>query len=414
MDIRIKPGKLSGRVSAPPSKSELHRYLIAAALSHGVTDIAFTGDVPDDVSATVRCLTELGASFSRIGGGFTVCGLEGIRRYAVLDCGESGATLRFLLPIIAATGAECMFSGSGRLPERPTGELINALQRGGCNVFPEKLPYRISGKLQPGEYVLNADISSQFCSGLLMALPLLHGDSRIELKRRPVSRGYIDMTRDILLLFGVNSTEYDREFIVPGEQNYKTPGRAFVSGDWSAAAFMLCAGALGGDVSVYNLIYDSFQADSRICSVLNAELERTAVRVRTRILSPFDIDCTDTPDLVPALSVLASGAEGISTIRGIGRLRMKESDRVNSVCELITSLGGEIIEHDNNLIINGRKKLSGGKVKCFNDHRIAMAAGLAASICTDDITLLDAECVKKSYPDFWRDYSLLGGNVSEI
>ena len=401
MIARVRPGRLSGSVDAVTSKSCAHRALICAALSDKSTDVLI--DSPnDDIQATARCLTALGARVERDGAHWRV---DPIRAAAAgpsaLDCGESGSTLRFLIPIAASLGAEAAFTGRGKLPTRPNTHLCEALRRHGARIDSDLLPMTVRGPIGPGEYLLPGDISSQYASGLLFALPRLGGDSRVRFTTPLNSRGYVALTVNALRAFGVRVDWRGDAIDIPGGQAYRSPGALRVEGDWSAAAFWLTANACGSDVRVEGLDPGSAQGDRAIESALKA-LGQTVPG------SPAVIDARDIPDLVPALAVAAALSRGGARIGNAGRLRYKECDRLAAMAEGLGAMGADITQTDDGLII-GPSRLRGARVRGWNDHRIVMALAVAALSARGDTLIDDAEAVSKSYPGFWRDFKALGG-----
>jgi len=421
VDIRILPADLSGKLRAIPSKSYAHRLLICSALSDKKTFVRCAGS-SEDIEATARCLTSLGAKIERAEGGFEVSPVDLLSpiRGSTLDCGESGSTLRFMLPVACALGAEACFKLAGRLPNRPLSHLEEALSGQGCAFSGQGSPVlSSSGKLKPGRFVLPGDVSSQYISGLLFALPLLEGDSVIEITGSIESKDYILMTLSALDKFGVHIEFEGNRLSVKGGTGYKSPGEVEVEGDWSNAAFWLCAGALGGSgVECSGLNTASIQGDRAVLELLKsfgAELESRGdtVTVRPSSLRGIEIDARDIPDLVPALSAVAAVAKGRTVIRNASRLRMKESDRLRSVRETLSALGADIAETEDGLVINGRGRLRGGTVHSFGDHRIAMMAAIASIACEGPVTIKNAEAVNKSYPHFFEDFRYLGGRAEE-
>ena len=450
-EIKILPGRLSGIVSSIPSKSQAHRALICAALSDQKTFIKCEGE-SEDISATVECLNALGAKIARKMGGFEVTPLFGSNRDIVMQCRESGSTFRFLLPIAGALGITAAFMPKGRLPERPLSPMYEELAAHGCSLSPQgSVPFHTSGRLQPGKYSLDGGISSQFVSGLLFALPLLDGSSELRLTGHLESFPYIELTLAMLRRFGI-ITEFDGSvFSIPGKQTYCSPGEVDVEGDWSNAAFWLGAGAIGGverissagkrkaekhsngktqnldesqasaaphtvAVSCIGLNTSSAQGDRAIVEILKqfgakVETGDTYVTVSGNTLRGTDIDAKDVPDLVPILAVVASSAHGTTVIRNAGRLRTKESDRLASITEVMLTLGADVKETEDSLIIRGGSLLTGGSVSSHGDHRIAMAAAIAATICTDAVTISGADAANKSYPGFFNDFRSLGGRT---
>ena len=408
MNVTITPTKLAGAVIPPPSKSQAHRALIAAALADGesrIDNVAFS----QDIEATLDCLDNLGAQFERNGDTVTVRGMAAstmspLRRltYPRLDCGESGSTLRFLIPIALAVRGGGVFSGRGRLMERP--------QKPYFDLFDEKGIYHelkdgvltVTGTLTSGEYRLPGNVSSQFVTGLLYALPLRDGNSEIILTSPLESRGYVDMTLDVLGLFGICPQERENGFFIPGNQRYQ-PQDFVIEADWSQAGFWYAARFLGSPVEVGGMDPGSAQGDA----VIQAQAEKLGNP------GSVEIDVSGCPDLVPPLAAMAALRAGETTnLTNAARLRMKDSDRLSSVTQVLTALGADVAEGPDSLTIRGRETLSGGvTVDSFNDHRIAMMAAIAATRCEKPVTVLGAECVAKSYPDFWEEYERLGGKV---
>lgn len=379
MILRLLPSHLAGTVSAPPSKSHAQRLLIAAWLAGDVTRVSLPAHPNADIAACVRCLHALEDNAPR------------------LHCQDSGAVLRFLTPVAAALHGAYM-DGSAQLRARPMQSLLDVLRQNGCTVSQDTLPFSISGGLRGGEYAIAGDISSQFISGLLFALPLLAQDSRIRLTTPLVSAGYVDMTRAVLSRFGVDVLPLPDGFAIAGGQRYCLPeGVLCPEGDWSSAAVWLAINALGGKVRVQGLSNDSLQGDRRmakLCSDL-----------------PDTVDIRDIPDLLPLLSVLATQKTCATRFTHAGRLRYKESDRLSGSAQLICSLGGEARVINEDTLAVQPAPLSGGTVDAQGDHRMAMAAAAAACLCPQGVVLHGAQCVDKSYPAFWQDYALLGGKA---
>ncbi len=426
MNIRITPGALSGRISdVIASKSQAHRVLICAALADAPTQIECNSQ-SQDIRATARCIEALGARVEFCPGGMRVSPVpRGAQSAgAELDCGESGSTLRFMLPLAGALGADCAFTGQGLLASRPLSPLYEQLARHGMALSPAgAFPLSCAGRLQPGRYELVGNVSSQFITGLLLALPLLDGDSEIAVAGRLESEPYVNMTLDALALFGIGverATGDDRVYHVAGGQRARTPGRVRIEGDWSSAAFWLAAGALGGmGVECAPLDAASSQGDRAILDILRrfgagVELSGDAARVHPATLTGIELDATDIPDLVPVTAVVAGAARGRTRITGIARLRLKESDRVATVLAMLHALGVEAFEHDGALTIYGRGTLLGGTIDSFNDHRIAMAAAIAGSAARTPVTVRGAQACAKSYPGFFDKFAALGGRVEEV
>lgn len=385
MDITIRPGKLCGTVTAIPSKSQAHRYLICAAFADGPTTL-ICPDTNRDIEATVDCLNALGSNIIRTTDGYRVEPMQNVPQSAVLNCCESGSTLRFMLPIVGALGVNATFLMEGRLPQRPLSPLWEEMERMGCHLSrPSGNTIHCCGKLISGDYSICGSVSSQFITGLLFALSLIDGKCNLEITGKVESKPYIDMTKAAMAMFDA--------------PNYHTPGNIKVEGDWSNGAFWLAAKALGNSVEVTNLNSSSPQGDRAAAALLSSLEEKIA------------IEASDIPDLVPILSVVAAVKKG-AVFTNIQRLRIKESDRVASVIAMIEALGGKADSTESTLTVHGTG-LRGGTVDTYNDHRIAMAAAIAATVCTKPVTILGAEAVNKSYPKFWEEYHRLGGNYEQ-
>lgn len=420
MNAVIHPQPLAGRVTrVMPSKSQTHRALICAALAEEPCLIR-SAALSADARATARCLRALGAEIEETAEGLRVTPIRQIKARALLDCGESGSTLRFLLPVAAALGADCAFTGRGKLKDRPLSPLYEELiSHGAALSAPGMFPLTCGGQLCSGSYALAGNVSSQFISGLLMALPRLPGDSTITVTGPLESRSYIDMTLEALRQFGVTATETAEGFSVPGNQVFRSPGEVSIEGDWSGAAFWLAAGALSPDgVECGPLNPASSQGDRTIAALLTrfgarVEQRENAVSVCAAPLHGIEIDAADIPDLVPVLAVVAAAARGETRIHPIARLRLKESDRVEAVLALLHALGAKAEAAENELVIRGNGALRGGTVDAFGDHRIAMAAAVAGSAASGPVTILGAQAVDKSYPGFFEQFAALGGRVEE-
>ena len=423
MDVIITPHEIEGSIEAIASKSMAHRLLICAALCPGPTTIRCTTS-SKDIEATIACLNALGADIERDGDLLRVTPLPGapssdnIRvgvRGAILDCGESGSTERFMLPVVAALGCDAALTGHGRLAERPLSPLYEELIAGGCDLTEQgTFPLKVSGKLRNGRFELPGNVSSQYVSGLLLAAPLLAGPSEIRVTAPIESRPYVNLTISALEQFGVHvaeTSEHDQNadytvFAVSPSTPYRSPGEVSVEGDWSNAAFWLAAGALGHGVSVEGLDLASRQGDRSMLAAL-AKLGA----VHSGAPQGCDMNVADFPDLVPPLAAVAALAPGKTRLTDCARLRLKESDRVETVVAGLSALGADITSEGDDIIVNGRDSLPGGVVDAANDHRIAMMAAIAASRCTGPVTILGAQCVEKSYPKFFEDYRQLGGVV---
>ena len=395
MDLKIYPGKLQGNITAIPSKSQAHRLLICAAFSDGETEL-ICPETNQDIEATVRCLNALGSKIIRTENGYLITPVNEIPQKVSMDCGESGSTLRFMLPVVCALGVDTTIHMSRRLPYRPMSPLWEELERMGCQLSrPTETTIRAIGKLRAGSYCVPGNVSSQFITGLLFALALIDGESSIQITGKLESEPYVAMTKKALSYFGVTTTDY----CVTGSFPFHTPGKLQVEGDWSNAAFFLTATALGSQVTVDNLDESSAQGDRLIAKIL-------AAGDRNKTISAADI-----PDLVPILAVYFAAKNGV-VFTDIARLRLKESDRVASVCEMLASLGIKTESDDSTLTVYGGK-LTSGTVNTYADHRIAMAAAIASTVATGSVIIQGAECVAKSYPAFWQEFKALGGNYEQ-
>jgi len=408
MDMIFEHPRVKDRVRAISSKSEAHRALICAALSDKETKIICT-DTNADIDATASCLNSLGADIRRIGDGFEVKPISSVSQNAMLDCNESGSTLRFMLPLCASIGADCSFIMRGRLASRPLSPLYELLQSNGIALSEQGVsPLNMSGKLKAGDYSVAANISSQYISGMLFALSIAEGGSTLRLEGGIESAPYIFMTVNTLISFGADLLfdPQNNVFKINGKSRLISPKHFTVGGDWSNAAFYLCAGAIGTTpVTLQNLEQNSAQGDRAVLDVLkkmgaNIRVSEDEVTVYPSTLRGTEINGADIPDLVPILSVAASVAEGKTRIYNASRLRLKESDRIESVCSLLSALGADIEATEDGMIICGKKALSGGEVDSFNDHRIAMSAAISSLICENKVKISRFEAINKSYPSF--------------
>ena len=425
MTVRINKPVQGGIIKAISSKSEAQRLLICSALADRETFVECS-DVSDDINAAVSCLEAMGAQIQYMNGGFFVSPIlqtndEKLKPKIELNCGESGAVLRFLLPICGSLGINASFNMKGRLPERPLTALRDEMTAKGCVLSePGISPLNCSGKLSNGVYSLPGNISSQFISGLLFALPLLEEESIIRISGILESRPYIDMTLDAIRLFGINIIEEGQDFRIPGAQNYCSPGKVKAGGDWSNAAFWLAAGAIGNNaLSCTGLDLDSVQGDKAIMGFLQGfgaglSHDKNTVNVKRGKIEAIEIDASATPDLVPVLAAVASLAKGKTLIRNAGRLRIKESNRLHTVAQSLSGLGADIFETEDGLVITGKENLTGGEIQSYGDHRIAMTAAIISSACTGFVVIHGAEAVNKSYPAFFEDFKSLGGEFEYV
>ena len=420
MEIKITPRKLEGIIEAMPSKSHAHRLLIARKLSELQGEALEGGvEIPpfsDDIEATMACISQLD------------------KNTPYLECRESGSTLRFLLPVVMALKDSATFLGTGRLPDRPLSPLKEEMERHGCrfrmgsnkNTDRFKEICAVSGRLTPGDYVLAGNVSSQFITGLLFALPLLDADSTLTLTTELESAGYVNMTLDVLRAFDIEVDVSETEsgflkYTVPGKQIYREKPGITLDGDWSNAAFWLAAGSLSGDITVTGLRLESSQWDKEILTILDkmgADLDiepqvdgTVSIRSRASILKGADIDVGQTPDLMPILAVLMAFSEGTSMITHAERLRFKESNRLKAIYSVLYSLDADISYGGDWLSFTGKAFLEGGHVDSYGDHRIAMAAAVASCLCREPVYLSNPIAVTKSYPDFYNDFTALGGEI---
>ena len=427
----------AGNVPAIVSKSYAHRYIILAALAKVPSRIICKG-TSKDIEATIGCMNSLGADIRRDGDALIINPISYDRasneESESIDVGESGSTLRFMLPVIGALGRNVSITMHGRLPERPLSPLYEEMEDHNVSMSEQgSNPFHISGQMTSGDYTIAGNISSQFITGLLMSLPLLDGDSRIIVTGKMESRPYIDITLDVLRKMGITITEEAGTFIIKGGQIPVVSEDFVVEGDWSNAAFFLCLGAMGKKpVTVSGLNPLSEQGDRKILDILNRfgafvsiipdDDKTSSVTVSPGALKGIDIDAADIPDLVPIISAVAAIADGTTTIRNIERLRIKESDRVQTVIDTLSKLGADIrevktvddstnIKDDNDnksyLEIRGKKSLSGGTVDSHNDHRIAMTAAILSAVSEGPVTINNCRAVEKSYPNFYEELSSL-------
>lgn len=414
MDIKISPGRLEGSLEAISSKSDMHRALICAALSDRETEI-FCNVLSKDIEATADCLRALGAEIAHDEekGSFKLRPVDlektgKIQEKAELFCGESGSTLRFIMPVAAALGGSFLLTGKGKLPERPMGPLLRELKSHGISLSSEKLPIVMEGKLSGKDFEMEGDISSQFITGLLLAFPLLDGEVRLKLSSRLESSGYVDITLSVMRAFGREvEREGDSFYLKPsGKPGYISPLSYRVEGDWSNSALWLCADFLSGNsIAVTGLLQGSLQGDRAVTEVLSS-LEREG---------DVTVDASQIPDLVPALSVCAAMRRGRTLFVNAGRLRIKECDRLSAIAENLERLRVSVIESADSLEIEGRESIEGGvRLPSYNDHRIAMSAAILATACSKPVVIEGAEAVNKSYPGFFDDFRRLGGKADVI
>ena len=424
-DLKLVPSKLKGEVKIPPSKSMAHRAIICAALSDGLCIIENI-DYSDDIIATIAAMNSLGATIVKYKNHIEVIGAYGNSKKPqesrVIDCNESGSTLRFLVPISLLFKGSNKFIGRGNLGKRPLTTYYNIFDNQGIEYSYEEgnLNLVINGELKPGTFEVEGNVSSQFITGLLFTLPLLKEDSKIIITTEMESKGYIDLTLRAMNDFGIEVINNDyREFIIKGNQKYKAINYR-VEGDYSQAAFFLSADALGNDVLCKDLDLNSLQGDKEVIDILermNVVFKANDIGVSATLngeLKSTIIDGSQCPDIIPVLTSVAALTNGTTEIINAGRLRIKECDRLAAVTSELNKLGAKIIEKEDGLIVTGVEKLQGGvEVWSHKDHRIAMTLAIASTRCKEPIVIKDYECIAKSYPNFFEDFKALGGNVHE-
>ena len=403
-EVTIIPKRLGGSLKIPPSKSMAHRAIICAGLSKG-NSIIENIEYSDDIIATINAMRALGVNIIEDKDRLIING-ENIfsNDSRVIDCNESGSTLRFLMPIALIKNGESRFLGKGNLGKRPLKTYYDIFRKQGIAYTYDE-----------------GNISSQFISGLLFALPLLDGDSKIVITTNLESRGYIDLTLFMLDKFGIKIENLNyKEFRIKGNQSYK-PFNYRVEGDYSQGAFFFAAGALGNNIACYDLEEKSKQGDKEVLDILEnmgntlikefKEDKKIGLSIVSKDLKASVIDASQCPDIIPIIAVVASVAKGETRIINGERLRIKECDRLSAIATELKTLGADIKETDDGLIINGVKNLKGGKVSSHNDHRIAMSLAIASTVCIGNVVIDNGECVKKSYPNFWSDFESLGGKI---
>lgn len=407
----VKAGERSGLVTVPASKSWAHRLLIAASLSRDPSVIICDGSSAD-IDATADCLRAMGAGIDVCKERISVVPIN--RNHINNDCGEvrlccreSGSTLRFLVPVVGALGLNAVFVMEGRLPQRPMDAYFDCLSEHGMKFNKEDNLLHISGQLNPGKYSIPGNISSQYISGLLLALPLLNKESTLEITGSVESADYIRMTESALKAAGYEAVLRNNTYTIGSANLYNMPGECRVESDWSSASFFLSMGALSqGGINVCGMNPDSAQGDRRILDILkefgaDISVSKDCIKVKYGHLKGIRLDASQIPDLVPVIASVASLAEGETVIYNAERLKLKESDRLATTESMLRALGGDVTKTDDGLIIRGQRELEGGECESYNDHRIAMAAAVAALRCKKDVTVKGAECTAKSFGSFW-------------
>lgn len=417
--ICIESSKLQGLLALPTSKSLAHRAIICASLSKGVSVI---GDVSmsKDIEATIGCMRALGAHIVVKGSTVTIEGLSSFSKEAEMNCEESGSTLRFMVPLACVKGTKTHFTGKGQLGKRPLDIYYDIFDRKGISYSYKKdvLDLHVEGTLTPGTFHMRGDVSSQFITGLLFALPLLEGESHIVITTKLESKAYIDLTLQMLEHFGITiiNENYER-FIIPPHQQYHA-AIYNVEADFSQSAFFLVADAIGHDITLTNMNLSSRQGDRDIIPILErmgAKLIKTdeGYKMEAEELKATTIDASQVPDIIPALGVACAFAKGTSHIINAQRLRIKECDRLEATRIMLETCGVQVKETEDSLTIVGQDSLHGGKLTSFNDHRMAMSEAILATRLTSPLEIDDALCVRKSYPHFFEDYKKLGGQYHE-
>lgn len=416
--VSIIPGPLKGEINIPPSKSLAHRAVICAGLAPNVSkidNITFS----EDIKATINGMESFGINIEKEGKAMSIKGSSKLKLVRdTIDCSESGSTLRFLIPIALLTGEDITFKGRGKLVSRPLDVYYEIFKNQG--IYYEnnngQLPLKIKGNLKPGVFKVKGNISSQFITGLMFALPLLNGDSKIVMTTELESKGYVDLTIDCLKKFGISVGNKDyKEFYIKGNQSYCSRDYR-VEGDFSQAAFWIVAGILGGNITCMDLDKNSLQGDRAILEIAekmgaDIKVNENSVEVKKSKTRGTVIDASECPDLVPILAVLGALSSGTTEIVNAKRLRIKECDRLKAMTRELSKIGASIEEREDGLIIKGKESLKGGTVDSWNDHRIAMAMAIASIKCEEPLTITNSEAVKKSYPEFWEDFKKLGGVI---
>lgn len=418
--VKITPKQLTGTVAIPPSKSMAHRAIICAALAKGKSRIDHI-EYSQDILATIAAMQALGAKIETFEDYLHIDGSEtGCHHQCLIDCKESGSTLRFMVPVSLVHENQVRFIGEGNLGKRPLNVFYDIFDQQNISYHYQEdvLNLNIQGHLKSGEFKVPGNVSSQFISGLLFALPLLTGDSKIIITSKLESIGYIDLTLQMLDTFGITiQHNHYQEFYIQGGQHYQAHDY-YVEADYSQAAFYLVAGALGNPVVLKGLNLDSLQGDKEAIDILErmgavVTEEKGCIKIEAKQLTATTINGSQCPDVIPVLALAASLAKGTTTIQHAERLRIKECDRLAAVASELTKLGAKITETTDGLIIEGVAQLTGGKVSAWADHRIAMTLAIASTCAMGEIVIDNKECVKKSYPSFWLDFEQLGGKIDE-
>jgi len=415
----LTPSVLDGKLRIPSSKSVSHRALICAALSPGICRVSGIDD-SRDLRATREALTALGAGFTDLGNGvWEVKGVRERTENAIIDCSESGSTLRFMIPIAALLAERAKFIGEGRLPTRPIQTILDVFDQAKTHyTYPGQLPLTTERFTLPAEFSLDGSISSQFFTGFLLAAPITGEKLTLNIEGKLESEPYVELTREVMEAFGVKVERMETGYQVPAGQAYK--GVDFhVEGDYSQATFWIVAGLIGQNpLCLTGLKKDSTQGDRAVLELTKKmggkwEWKGDDLWVYPSVTNGIEIDVRDIPDAVPVLSVLAAVSQGETRIVNAARLRIKESDRLQSTTDILKKLGANIVEMEDGLVIQGGAGFTGSDVDAWNDHRIAMSVAIASTRATGEIALTGSESVNKSYPHFWEEFQRLGGIVHE-
>lgn len=415
--IIVKPNSLSGKIKAIPSKTYGHRMIILSALSKKTSRLIID-EYNDDLLATLNCIKELGADYSIDGEVLTIFPIKKVNSKPLLNAGESGSTLRFIIPVATALYENTIIDAKGSLKSRPIEPLLDGLSSAGVKFSDTSLPIETFGKFHGGEIELPGHVSSQFITGILLAASVLEKYSRIILTSDLESKAYVDVTIDVLKSYGIDVEKCNDGFFVKGGRFLNPPVEIQVEGDWSNAAPFLVAGALRGEVKISGMNSESIQGDRVILDILRSfgadVIISNTIKVKSNHKHPLNIDINECPDLLPVISILACGAVGQSVFTGCHRLKIKESDRLTNSMEIINRLGGEAFIKDDSLIVNGIGHLFGGRVEGYGDHRMVMAATIASIISENEIKIDGFSAINKSYPRFFEDFKCLGGEVVEF
>lgn len=403
--VKIRPTKLKGEVVIPPSKSMAHRAIICASLSNGISNLTNI-DYSDDIIATIRAMESLGTTFGKLEDKLIVDGTKTFTKTdSIIDCNESGSTLRFMTLLSIARENKVNLIGRGNLGKRPITTFYDIFDRQGIEYSYKEgiLDLHIEGVLKSDTFKIEGNISSQFITGLLFTLPLLDGDSVVEITTNLESRSYLDLTISILDTFGIEIINQNYEkFIIKGNQEY-TPRDYCVEGDYSQGAFYYAANYIGNNIDIKGLDANSLQGDKQCLEIIEMFLNNDG--------KDITIDASNCPDAIPVMTVAGSLRNGKTTVINAGRLRIKECDRLKAITSELNKIGGKVTELTDGLIIEGVKGFTGGHVSSFDDHRIAMSMAIASTRCSEELIIDNQGCVSKSYPAFWEDFKALGGDI---